>query len=235
MGKSAFTGLMDEVQGQVGAHLEDAGFHRLGRTYNRLLESGLVQVVNFQMGQYLSDEPPKVSRRPARFGTFTVNLGIFMPEVDQVWNYRRYHRLSGAPPFLLESDCVIRGRLGSLIPPYVDRWWDLGGDIDVISREVWRLLHKYGCPFLEGLSSHEAVLEAWRNGATSRQARWFGAPARVIVAIMLAGRGDLETACLLLQDEYHERKAGGLTTQFILERAALLGIPGSSFDPEIKG
>lgn len=231
MGKSAYAGLMDQVQGRIDADLAEIGFERQGRTYNRQLNGGLVQVISFQMGQYLSDELPAPSRRPARFGKFTVNLGIFMPEVDQVWNYRRYQRLAGMPPFLLESDCVIRGRLGILVPPYVDRWWNLDGDIDAIGADVWRLLRRYGCPFLEGLSSYEAVLQVWQeDGAAGRRAGWFGAPARVVVAIMLAGRGDLDGASILLRDEYHERKACGLYTQFIVERARLLGIPTNAFD-----
>lgn len=57
---------------ELGPLLKSSGFRRFGVTFNRQTEPGLIHVVAFQ-GQQSG-------------GTFTVNLGVYVREVDQLFD-----------------------------------------------------------------------------------------------------------------------------------------------------
>jgi hypothetical protein len=60
-----------EAQVPVTSLLETIGFKKSGNNYNRPVADGLVQVVSFQSGPYVS----------MFHGQFTVNLGVYVPSV----------------------------------------------------------------------------------------------------------------------------------------------------------
>src|SRR5690606_24175664 len=80
--KSAEVAAMDVIQRGVRPLLKEAGFRGSGRTFNRGTPDGLTQVVRFQMGSF---DPPGTTDIPGlrenRYGWFTVNLGVYVPEV----------------------------------------------------------------------------------------------------------------------------------------------------------
>jgi hypothetical protein len=107
--KSDLARTLDELQGKLRPALTERGFRARGRAFNRLTSDGLTEVVQVQMGSF--DPPGSVpipGLRENRYGKFTVNLGVLVPEVAE-----QYGR--GAPKsFVQEYNCCIRTRLGLL-------------------------------------------------------------------------------------------------------------------------
>jgi hypothetical protein len=56
---------------------------------------------------------------PTPHGKFTINLGVYVPEVALYFGPRR-ERAS-----ILERDCCVRERLGHIYPERWDMWWRL--------------------------------------------------------------------------------------------------------------
>jgi hypothetical protein len=102
MAKSDFAKKLDIIQTGAYEYLSQFGFRKRGRTFNKSLESGLIHVINLQMG------------RRSLSGKFTINLGIYVPEIYRMlwfWN-------EDEPKFVDHGDCEIEKRIGELVPPY---------------------------------------------------------------------------------------------------------------------
>lgn len=84
MAHSSYVESMNRLQRDVGADLKKLGFKVRGRTYNRITDDGLTQVVNFQLGP---SDPPGTTYiaglRENLYGFFTVNLGVYVPVGSQ--------------------------------------------------------------------------------------------------------------------------------------------------------
>lgn len=82
MPKSDFAVAVDSIQKALRPVLKVHGFKAHGRTFNRLTEDGLTQVVSIQMG---ASDPPGTTYFPGLrenlHGLFTINLGVYVPEV----------------------------------------------------------------------------------------------------------------------------------------------------------
>src|SRR5882762_9371836 len=102
MPKSDLVNQMDEIQAKLRPLLKDEGYRVRGRTFNRTTHDGLTQVLNFQMGSF---DPPGTTYIPGLrenlYGKFTVNLGVYVPEVAL------YHGGSEARSFVREHNCCI--------------------------------------------------------------------------------------------------------------------------------
>jgi hypothetical protein len=81
MAKSELAKMVDQIQNGLRPLFKKQGFRVNGRTFNRVTQDGLTQVVNIQMGPY---EPPGSTEisglRDDLYGAFTVNLGVYVPE-----------------------------------------------------------------------------------------------------------------------------------------------------------
>ena len=79
MARSRFVEALDEIQGEVGSILKPLGFRKNGRTFNRVTEGGLTHVLNFQKSKHVEERRmfPRFWRKS--YGTFAVNLGVFLP------------------------------------------------------------------------------------------------------------------------------------------------------------
>ena len=91
-------------------------------------------------------------------------------------------------------------RLPTLEEDGKDKWWS-SHDIGNAADEISTLLLKYGFPYLEQLSSREAIYEAWRIHGNS-----IGLPprGRLSMAIMMHFCGQINTAIQLINDEIEE-------------------------------
>jgi hypothetical protein len=173
---------MDEVQSQVRPFLEERGFRLRARTLNRTTSDSQVHVINFQMGQRWLQ------------GKFTVNVGVYVPEVARVLDGP--HKRS----FVQEPECCVRHRLGSLGPEHKDLWWDL--PLDGPSTAELRLrLERDALAFLARFETLQSVLvELGRLKGSSG----LGLPPRIVCAILLAHRGEIEQAKELLTAQVRE-------------------------------
>ncbi len=117
MEKSKFAEQIDEIQTALVPFFKENGFKKRGRTYNRPGFDNLISVINFQMGAF---EPPGTTYMPGirenLYGLFTINLGIFVPEVYTVQSE------SEVKNFVLGYHCHIRARLGMSGPKRQDIW-----------------------------------------------------------------------------------------------------------------
>lgn len=193
MGKSKFATKLDRIQHEVHQHLKKNGYRKRRRTFNRNLDNGLVHVINFQMGSYPPAnfvEIPNI--RPNLYGRFTVNLGVFVPEIHRI------ERSKEVPDFIHEYDCEIRARLGHLITPSVDIWWSLEHHHDILCKEMLQLIDDHALPYLSRFSTRQAIIWEWK-----RHGKDIGLPPRgnLSIAIILASQGKLEEATDLIQKE----------------------------------
>ncbi|MBI9049577.1 MAG: DUF4304 domain-containing protein [Anaerolineaceae bacterium] len=193
MNKTYFAKKTDQIQTHVHNYLKGLGFRKRNRTFNKVHDSGLVHVINFQLGKSWS----------SLNGFFTVNIGVFIPEVHGVITGHE------VPKFISEYDCEIRERLGSLmnqsrIERWMNRtrkdiWWNLALNVDDLSETVLDTIQKHGLPYLDQFLTLDNIIKKWKKHGQS-----IGLPPRagLSIAIMLASQGDMNQAKQILQKEY---------------------------------
>jgi hypothetical protein len=167
----------------VGDELRTLNYVRSKRLFNRLQPDGIVHVIDFQMGQNWS----------ILWGKFTVEIGIFIPEV-----YTALHE-KAAPKFITSPYCVERERLGVLSKDRKDIWWDLTGNEIVIGNEVSNLLLECGEPYLARFRSRKKLLAQWEQ---ERLQRRLSERNVLIMAIILSHGGEKKEANELLDTEF---------------------------------
>src|SRR5262245_66095328 len=98
MAKSEFAKALDGLQSGLLSVLKGHGFLARGGTFNRRKADGLVDVVNLRMGM---SDPPGTEPIPAVLERrFTVDLGIYVPEVESLLHPVQHHDFAeprGAP------------------------------------------------------------------------------------------------------------------------------------------
>ena len=176
---------MNELQFRLRPFLEQHGFRMRSRTCNCRTSDGLTHVINFQMGRA---DPPGTSYIPwfrkNLYGKFTVNIGVYVPEVFC------YTHAKDPSSFVAEADCCMRVRLGNLGPEHKDLWWKIQANTKMIA-ELQLRLRRDAIPFLARFGTRDDLLDELGK---IDEAYGPGAPPRVTRAIILAHRGQKETA-----------------------------------------
>ena len=195
MSKSIYAFAVDAIQKAIRVFLNTYGFKARGRTFNRVTEDGLTQVINIQMG---ASDPPGTTYIPGlrenMHGLFTINLGVYVPEVA------RYHGGREAKSWVQEYQCCVRARLGKVSGSQGDLWWHTQLD-DALIEDVSCRLEQYGIPFLESFSTRDKILEEWHDRSENVGA---SDPPRIVMAIILAERGQKKQARELLLQQVLE-------------------------------
>jgi hypothetical protein len=114
--------------------LKSAGFRKSGTQYSRE-DGGALQVINVQSSQWNN----------ASSGKFTLNVGIHFSSVAKM-----LHGSDPMPAAPKECFCLMRRRVGELLPEGTDRWWAVGPETDVeaISNELTAACRDYVFPWL---------------------------------------------------------------------------------------
>lgn len=189
-----------------------------GRTYNRRIANGLIHVLNFQMGRF---DPPGTVHIPwlreNYYGKFTVNVGVYVPEVHIVqWGKE--------PGFVAESYCCIRERLGSLGSERADIWWDLQRDdklAESLGDELRSRIENDAFPFLARFETRDALLKELLDPAAKQPG------ARANCAIILAARGQVKEArdiLVALKNEHIREARHASQLKYLDELALKLGV-----------
>jgi hypothetical protein len=148
----------------IHPRLKDAGFRKRRHTFNRSAEPGVVQVVNFQMGQKL---PPGTEPIPPirldLHGLFTVNFGV---AIEEAWLLSRRQRDVVFPEFVNDYDCEIRERMGQILGRQEDTWWELRPDHDQLATEISEAVLEHGANWLESRATREKILDLWTAGGS---------------------------------------------------------------------
>jgi hypothetical protein len=200
MTKSSYAQAVDDIQGVLHPFLKGNGFRVRGRAFNRTTADGLTQVVGIQVG---ASDPPGTPYVPGLrenlHGLFTINLGVYVPEVAR-------HIAGGAArSWVQEYQCCVRARLGEACGEQRDVWWHARFDDTVIS-DVLRRLELGGLPFLDRYSSRDKILSEWRDRAENMGT---SSPPRIVMAIILAERGQKDRARELLARQVLETRNPG--------------------------
>ena len=200
MGKSNYASAVDDIQSALSPFLKGSGFKVRGRAFNRGTEDGLTQVVSIQLG---ASDPPGTAYIPGLrenlHGRFTVNLGVYVPEVA------RHYGGGEARSWVHEYHCCVRARLGEASGEEQDIWWHARRDTAVID-DVRRRLELGGLPFLDRFSTRDKVLAEWHDRSENMGA---SNPPRIVKAIILAERGLSGGARELLAQQVLETRNPG--------------------------
>jgi len=146
---------LDEIQKAVFAILKPQGFKQKGRTFNRQIEKGLIQVINFQSGQYPIGDYEIPGLKDNLYGKFTVNLGVC---IEGLYRFQWPDKKN---TFYKEYDCQIRERLEPLMNGK-DQWWPLVKDLDKTTNEIIQGLSTVGLQWFEGINTLDKVID--KNG-----------------------------------------------------------------------
>ncbi len=138
------TKVVDEIERTVYQWARQYGFHKFGRTLNRIVEQDIVQVIHFQNGC-----PEK-----GVHGVLWVNLGIRIPECADFPN--------DAKKYYQEHECNIRCRLDEYIDKK-DSPYDLRKDPQKIAGDIIQKLQDMILPIFDILSSREAIITELKN------------------------------------------------------------------------
>ncbi len=213
MPKSKFADAVDEIQAELEPFFKRNGFRRHGRTFNATTPDDLTWVANIQMGP---SDPPGTTYSPGlrenRHGLFTVNLGVYVPEVA------RHHGGTEVKLWAQPQHCSIRARLGALSMTDGDLWWPATLTASM-TQDVLRRLVQFGMPFLERFSTRQRILDEFAGVSENR----YLAVPRIVSAILLTGRGDAEEARRLLSDQSRETSNRGHAA-YVRELARRLGL-----------
>ena len=148
------------------------------------------------------------------YGKFTVNLGIYIPEVAEL------HGGGSARSWVQEFNCSIRDRLGPASGSLKDIWWNAEASSEVI-RDVQLLLCSFGLVFLERFRSRDLVLsELLGQGENLGHC----AVPRIVCAIILARRGRTDAARELMAAQALESKNNRHHPTYVRELAQRMGL-----------
>ena len=143
---------LDIVEKEVFAKMKPLGFKKNGRTFNRRLDDGIIQVINFQSGQYpLTDNYEISGLRKNLYGKFVVNMGVC------VENLFKFQFPTENKKFYKEYECQIRARLGALLTGQ-DYWWIISDDNTKITEEIILGLETIGSDWFAGVDSKEKII-----------------------------------------------------------------------------
>ncbi len=156
---------LDEIQKLIFLDFKLLGFKKRGRTFNREAETGIIQVINFQSGQFPVGKQYEIPTfKNDYYGKFTVNLGVCVKELYEI-NFPDKTKL-----FYQEYDCQIRTRLNHLIYGK-DIWWNLDDNLNDISETINREINEKGLSWFKLFESREKIRQNLGNGKVSYSPR----------------------------------------------------------------
>lgn len=213
MGKSALAASLDTLQAGLTPLLRQAGFRKHGRAYNRTTTDGLTQVIGFQMGAF---DPPGTTYIPGLrenlYGRFTVNLGVYVPEVAR-------HQGGGeAKSVVHDYNCCIRTRLGR--GANKELWWEISSSETLVADFQERLQNE-ALPFFQRFESRDQILSKFRGATDNTELM---AVPRIVCAIILLNRGEPEAARVLLAAQASDHTRNPRHATYVIDLAKRLGI-----------
>lgn len=133
----------------ISPFMKQAGFRKRRQLYT-LLQHDNVAAIEFQR----SSSSTKLSTR------FTINLGIWSSRIATAEGRPRDPKAVGL------LDCQFRERIGFLLDPKQDTWWDITPetDIDALSSEMLNILGRLAVPEVVALLPDEALRDHLLQG-----------------------------------------------------------------------
>jgi hypothetical protein len=131
-----------------GPLLKTYGFSKSGRTFHRKI-GDVWQVINVQTS----------TSNIGVNGKFTINLGVYHPTIARLAG----KSLRTDKP--KEYECIIRERIGSLLPAKTDYWWEItpSTNLEFIAQTIGSIIKDLGVPWLESHSNIQQIAQALRE------------------------------------------------------------------------
>jgi len=195
MSQSPVVAGLNAIQSRIGRVLKSLGFTRKGRTFRRETDEGVLQIIAIQAGPFEIGPPlpPSVSHmRPNYYGKFTINLGVFVPEIHE-----RTNPPVGLGRVISDAHCDIRTRLGK-ISEGGDIWWSVLDSSEEEIEDIIALLIHVGVAFLDRFRTRDLIVSDWiafNDGEES-----LSNVARLDVAMVMLARGERDQAKRLFND-----------------------------------
>jgi hypothetical protein len=182
--KSTAQELLDGViKSALVPALKAEGYRKAGHTFRKAGQRCTL-VVNVQASLSSTRETLK----------FTVNLGAFYPELNEVMQRGSWAGPGASGPS--EAQCQIRERLGPLTPSARDVWWELrvGSSPLAVATEVMEALRDHGLPWLRSMTDLDVARDYTVKRGQAVEAAAFSilagqrVEARDLIADFLASR-----------------------------------------------
>ncbi len=207
---------MKWIVDQIHPELKARGFRKRRHSFNRSVEDGVVQVINFEAGRSL---PPGALPIPGfrhdLQGLFTVNLGVAIREAWEQ-DMRFGHTF---PTFINEAECQIRPLWGT----DEQTWWRLSQDDATVAQLTAAGVLGTGIPWLERRATREQILEIWAS--EGREA--LPMPTDLPIVMILRHLEQPDEAANVLRD-YYDSLDPGPHRGYVYELADVLEIDGLS-------
>jgi hypothetical protein len=119
--------------------LKQVGFRRHSTNFSRTQDEAL-HVINIQSSKWNSGES----------GRFTVNAGAHFPKIASL-----IYGKDPMPANPKEFHCLVRTRVGMLMPEGRDHWWPVtpGTNVEEVAREIADVCSEYVLPWLASFAS----------------------------------------------------------------------------------
>lgn len=189
---------MDAVVRVVHPLLRERGFKKQRHAFARELESGITHAFQFVMGHH----EPHPDRQPGLYGAFTAEVGVNVDAVDELIGKPK-------PRFARPYDCQFQERVGTLAEGE-DTWWALDQPVGILTEGMAELITEVALPWLDRLSSVDAILDAWHSG---RLETIF--VAEVNVALLHYTRGERDVATEMLRTELRRTDHRGAAERLV--------------------
>jgi hypothetical protein len=173
---SAIANAIDAViRNGLAQELKAAGFRKTGRTW-RSSAGDPLRVTNLQGSSWNSGDS----------GRFTINLGVYFAAAANL------HGVFPVTDRPTEPDCLVRQRIGPLMPQGLDHWWEVGTttDLELLGRQVAACWTTYGRPWLVAHSDPRVA----RAHLAMRGHHWWAAIFSVMLGEEQAARDFIDRA-----------------------------------------
>ncbi len=216
---SKYSEVMAEFVRTLHPALKNAGFRKRRHTFNRSVEEGVVQVVNFQMGPKLPPGAQPIPQyRDDLYGLFTVNLGV---AVAEAWE-QSFGATDEYPAFTSDPDCQIRSRLGHVLDAEEDVWWPLDTPVADLVEAVGPAVTGPGLDWLHKRESRLAILELWQDIGHERLPMTTALP----IVMILRHLDRYEEAAAVMRSYYDTVTTHLGHRRYVYDVAQSLGIEG---------
>lgn len=179
------------LDGVIGARLRPtlaaAGFSGSRRTFRRV-RGAFVDLVHVQASQWGS----------LREGRFTLNVAVYVPQIVEALDEPAH----AEPPEYLGH---VRRRIGDLVQPEGDRWWDVRDttDLPALAAEVAGLYASAMEPWFRGIASLADVRRLWSCSPNDLQ----GVALSLLLDDVASARTDLRILLRMLPPEADDERA----------------------------
>lgn len=212
--KSNYTKTLDKLQNLVHKELKVFGFSKKGRTHNKVVDEGIVHVINFQSGEFpVGDNYIIPGFRESYYGKFTINLGVFVSDIYEITQGQIMK------DFIPEYICQIRTRLPELTNNN-DDWWTVDDNYIQIAEKIAEELITVAFKWFDNFSNRDKIIKNLQNKRIKNLYSRIGKLNAALIQIKI----DRSKGEALLREHYNLRSDHKPHQEYVIELAKKVGV-----------